>query len=46
MRDANFLGVFVGIESPDPMTLTLMKKKQTGRATQSHAQEGLARTFR
>ena len=28
MRDANFLGVFVGIERPDPMTLTLMKKKQ------------------
>jgi Domain of unknown function (DUF4070) len=31
MRDANFLGVFVGIESPDPMTLTLMKKKQNTR---------------
>ena len=31
MRDANFFGVFVGIESPDPMTLTLMKKKQNMR---------------
>jgi radical SAM superfamily enzyme YgiQ (UPF0313 family) len=31
MRDANFFGVFVGIESPDPMTLTLMKKKQNTR---------------
>jgi radical SAM superfamily enzyme YgiQ (UPF0313 family) len=31
MRDANFFGVFVGIESPDPVTLTLMKKKQNTR---------------
>jgi radical SAM superfamily enzyme YgiQ (UPF0313 family) len=31
MRDANFFGVFVGIESPDPATLTLMKKKQNTR---------------
>jgi hypothetical protein len=31
MRDANFFGVFVGIESPDPTTLTLMRKKQNTR---------------
>src|SRR5471030_991070 len=28
MRDANFVGIFVGIESPDPETLVAMKKKQ------------------
>jgi hypothetical protein len=31
MRDAGFFGVFVGIESPDPATLVLMKKKQNTR---------------
>jgi radical SAM superfamily enzyme YgiQ (UPF0313 family) len=28
MREANFVGLFVGIESPDPKTLVAMKKKQ------------------
>mgnify|MGYP000299398209 CR=1 FL=1 len=28
LRDANFFGIFVGIESPDPETLVQMKKKQ------------------
>ena len=28
MRDANFFGIFVGIESPDPETLIQMRKKQ------------------
>src|SRR4051795_4782269 len=28
MKDANFFGVFVGIESPDPETLIQMRKKQ------------------
>jgi radical SAM superfamily enzyme YgiQ (UPF0313 family) len=28
MRDANFFGFFVGIESPDPATLVQMSKKQ------------------
>jgi radical SAM superfamily enzyme YgiQ (UPF0313 family) len=31
MREANFFGVFVGIESPDPETLNLMRKKQNTR---------------
>ena len=31
MRDAGFFAVFVGIESPDPDTLVLMKKKQNTR---------------
>src|SRR5262245_40040820 len=31
MREANFFGVFVGIESPDPETLVSMKKKQNTR---------------
>jgi radical SAM superfamily enzyme YgiQ (UPF0313 family) len=31
MRDANFIGIFVGIESPDPVTLNSMKKKQNTR---------------
>jgi radical SAM superfamily enzyme YgiQ (UPF0313 family) len=31
MRDANFVGIFVGIESPDPETLVAMKKKQNTR---------------
>ena len=31
MSDANFVGVFVGIESPDPDTLVAMKKKQNTR---------------
>ena len=31
MNDANFVGVFVGIESPDPETLRQMKKKQNTR---------------
>lgn len=31
MREANFFGVFVGIESPDPETLRLMRKKQNTR---------------
>ena len=31
MRAANFFGVFVGIESPDPETLVAMKKKQNTR---------------
>jgi len=31
MRDANFFAVFVGIESPDPETLRLMRKKQNTR---------------
>ena len=28
MKDANFFGIFVGIESPDPETLIQMRKKQ------------------
>lgn len=28
MKDTNFFGIFVGIESPDPETLVQMKKKQ------------------
>src|SRR5260370_34533052 len=31
MKDANFFGIFVGIESPDPETLVQMKKKQNTR---------------
>ncbi|HEY1980440.1 MAG TPA: DUF4070 domain-containing protein, partial [Xanthobacteraceae bacterium] len=31
MRGANFFAVFVGIESPDPATLNLMRKKQNTR---------------
>jgi len=31
MNDANFFGIFVGIESPDPETLVQMKKKQNTR---------------
>jgi len=31
MRQANFFTIFVGIESPDPDTLVLMKKKQNTR---------------
>ncbi|HEX3503946.1 MAG TPA: B12-binding domain-containing radical SAM protein [Xanthobacteraceae bacterium] len=31
MREANFFAVFVGIESPDPETLRLMRKKQNTR---------------
>ncbi|HEX9155130.1 MAG TPA: radical SAM protein, partial [Nitrospira sp.] len=31
MREAGFFGLFVGIESPDPETLVLMKKKQNTR---------------
>src|SRR5205823_7207080 len=31
LRDANFFGVFVGIESPDTETLIQMKKKQNTR---------------
>src|SRR5947209_17355717 len=31
MSDANFVGVFVGIESPDSDTLVAMKKKQNTR---------------
>ncbi len=31
MREANFFAVFVGIESPDPETLTQMRKKQNTR---------------
>src|SRR5947199_7236684 len=31
MNDANFFGIFVGIESPDPETLVHMKKKQNTR---------------
>ena len=31
MAAANFLGVFVGIESPDPATLVAMRKKQNTR---------------
>ena len=31
MREAGFFAVFVGIESPDPETLVLMKKKQNTR---------------
>ncbi len=31
MKDANFFGIFVGIESPDPETLVHMKKKQNTR---------------
>jgi len=31
MREANFFAVFVGIESPDPETLKLMRKKQNTR---------------
>ncbi len=31
MRDANFVGMFVGIESPDSDTLISMKKKQNTR---------------
>ncbi len=31
MKEANFFGIFVGIESPDPETLVAMKKKQNTR---------------
>jgi len=31
MNEANFIGVFVGIESPDPDTLIMMRKKQNTR---------------
>jgi len=31
MNEANFVGIFVGIESPDPETLRQMKKKQNTR---------------
>jgi radical SAM superfamily enzyme YgiQ (UPF0313 family) len=31
MRRANFFGLFVGIESPDPVTLTATRKKQNTR---------------
>ncbi len=31
MKEANFFGVFVGIESPDPETLVAMRKKQNTR---------------
>ena len=31
MNQANFVGVFVGIESPDPDTLVMMRKKQNTR---------------
>jgi radical SAM superfamily enzyme YgiQ (UPF0313 family) len=31
MKDSNFFGIFVGIESPDPETLVQMKKKQNTR---------------
>ena len=31
MREANFFGVFVGIESPDTETLIAMRKKQNTR---------------
>ena len=31
MSEANFFGVFVGIESPDPDTLVMMQKKQNTR---------------
>lgn len=31
MRDANFFAVFVGIESPDPVTLAATRKKQNTR---------------
>jgi len=31
MNEANFVGVFVGIESPDPDTLVAMRKKQNTR---------------
>src|SRR5947199_10824482 len=31
MNRANFVGVFVGIESPDPATLVAMRKKQNTR---------------
>jgi radical SAM superfamily enzyme YgiQ (UPF0313 family) len=31
MNEANFFGVFVGIESPDPATLVSMRKKQNTR---------------
>src|SRR5260370_268402 len=31
MKDANFFGIFVGIESPAPETLVQMKKKQNTR---------------
>ena len=31
MHEANFVGVFVGIESPDPETLVQMRKKQNTR---------------
>jgi radical SAM superfamily enzyme YgiQ (UPF0313 family) len=31
MNEANFVGIFTGIESPDPETLNLMRKKQNTR---------------
>jgi radical SAM superfamily enzyme YgiQ (UPF0313 family) len=31
MNEANFVGIFTGIESPDPETLILMRKKQNTR---------------
>jgi len=40
MAAANFFGVFVGIESPDPATLVAMKKKQnTGAISREHSKD-------
>src|SRR5260370_41316329 len=42
MKDANFFGIFVGIESPDPETLVQMKKKQN---TRRNIAEGIHKIY-
>jgi radical SAM superfamily enzyme YgiQ (UPF0313 family) len=37
LNRANFVGVFVGIESPDPATLIAMRKKQNTRRSIAHS---------
>jgi radical SAM superfamily enzyme YgiQ (UPF0313 family) len=37
LHEANFVGVFVGIESPDPETLVAMRKKQNTRRNIAHS---------
>jgi radical SAM superfamily enzyme YgiQ (UPF0313 family) len=43
MKDANFFGVFVGIESPDPETLIQMRKKQN---TKRNIAESIHKIYR
>ena len=43
MKDANFFGIFVGIESPDPETLIQMRKKQN---TKRNIAESIHKIYR